>query len=172
MIENILLPESEVLRGVRYLAREIKRDYMDKDLVLVCVLKGSVLFYSDLCKQLDMDFTMHFMWAKSYQGTVSSDLSITCPDIDVKNKDVLIVEDIVDTGKTLKEIKEHFTNLGAKSVKCVSFLYKPDKNITGVIPDYYGYAINDVFVIGYGMDYNEHYRNLRYVGVISKTIHC
>jgi hypoxanthine phosphoribosyltransferase len=167
-IDRVLLEEETIQKRVRELGEEISRDYAGKDLVMVGILKGSVLFLSDLAKSMDMDFALDFMSASSYSNESSTGVVRLLLDLreSVQGKDVLIVEDIVDTGLTLKYLQENIRTREPKSLEICTILDKPECRKVPVKPKYAGFKIPNEFVVGYGLDYNEYYRNLPYIGVL------
>ena len=171
IITEIIMDESEINKRSKEIAEEINRDYRDKDLVLVCTLKGSIFFFSNVVKYVNLDCRIQFIKASSYVGnttiTIGNVKISNATNFDVKDKDILIVEDIVDTGLTCKELFKHFKEEGCRSVEVCALLNKQSRRIVDVKPKYVGKEIEDVFVIGYGLDYNEKYRNLPYVAVIN-----
>lgn len=170
IIKSILVPEKEIKEIICRLAGEINRDYADKKLVLVTVLKGAVMFTVDLAKQLDVVCEMEFIRVSSYgnltesSGKINMMLDLDRPDF--ADCDLLILEDIVDSGNTLKFLVEHFEKKGAKSVKTCTLLDKPSRRKVDFAPDYVGKVIPDEFVFGYGLDLFEEYRDLPYVAVV------
>lgn len=167
---KIMIPEEQVKKRIIELAQEFNFLYEGESLHLVGILKGSVFFLCELAKHLTMPVTIDFMKASSYgDGTVSSGkVSITL-DLtdDIKGKNVLIVEDIIDTGRTLKFLKEDLQKRGPKSLRICTLLDKPDRRTEEFISaDYTGFVIEDKFVVGYGLDYAQKYRNLPYIGII------
>ncbi|MBP3587998.1 MAG: hypoxanthine phosphoribosyltransferase [Clostridia bacterium] len=171
IIQHILVTEEEAQDICRRLGQEISRDYADKNLVLVCVLKGSVMFAVDLAKQIDTVCEMEFVRTYSYgNGTESTgkvQMLIDFDRPDMAECDFLIIEDIVDSGNTLKYLVEHILAKGAKSVKTCTLLNKPSRRKVEFDPDYVGKVIPDEFVFGYGLDLFEKYRDLPYVAVVS-----
>ena len=171
IIKNVLVNEEEIEQIVSRLGKEISQDYADKNLILVPVLKGSVLFTVDLSKQLDVVCEMEFIRVSSYgnltesSGKINMILDFDRPDI--SECDLLILEDIVDSGNTLKFLVEHFKAKGAKSVKTCTLLDKPSRRKVDFSPDYVGKIIPDEFVFGYGLDLFEKYRDLPYVAVVN-----
>jgi hypoxanthine phosphoribosyltransferase len=166
---GVLISEDKVQARVRELAAEITRDYAGKDLTLVCVLKGSAFFAMDLAKHIDLPLTLEFLGVSSYQGgtETTGEVRITT-DVSkpMAGKHLLIIEDIIDTGLTMKFLLE---NLGARhpaSLKLCSLLEKPSRARTKVTIDYKGFVIDDHFVVGYGLDYAEKYRNVPFIGVM------
>lgn len=158
--------ELEVRVGV--LGAAIARDYAGKDLVLVGVLKGAFVFLGDLMRKIDLPLAVDFLRVESYEKTTSSGAVRIMTDLTqpIEGKDVLIVEDIIDTGRTMQFLLEHLRAKKPASLKVCSLLFKPGRNIIPVIIDYLGFEIPDVFVVGYGMDFKGKYRNLPYVGVL------
>ena len=171
IIKELLVTEEEIEQIVTRLGKEIDRDYADKNLVIVCVLKGSVMFTIDLSKKLNTVCEMEFVRTYSYgNGTESSgevQMKIDFDRPDIADCDVLIIEDIVDSGNTLKFLVDHIKAKGAKSVKTCAFLDKPSRRKVDINPDYVGKEIPDKFVFGYGLDLFEKYRDLPYVAVVS-----
>ena len=169
--KEILVPADEIDGIVTRLAKEIDRDYADKNLVVVCVLKGSVMFTIDLSKKLNTVCEMEFVRTYSYgNGTESSgevQMKIDFDRPDLSECDCLIIEDIVDSGNTLKFLVDHLKAKGARSVKTCAFLDKPSRRKIDISPDYVGKEIPDKFVFGYGLDLFEKYRDLPYVAVVS-----
>lgn len=176
-VERILITEEQIKAAVKRIADEITRDHMDsgKQLLLVCILKGSLPFTADLIKEIRIPCILDFMKVSSYgSGTVSTgqikvkyDLSYET----LENYDVVVVEDIIDTGHTLSNLLTHLKNRHAHSVKLCALVDKPDRRQIDVHVDYCGYTIPDEFVIGYGLDYDEKYRNLPYIGVLKEEIY-
>lgn len=170
-VKKILVSSEEITKRERELADEISKYYKEKNSVPVIVglLKGSVPFMMGLVMKLDIDCEIDFMDVSSYSGTNSIEVRVI-KDIEgsVTDRDVLIVEDIVDTGKTLEKVTEMFKNKGAKEIKIVTLLDKPARREKAIEADYIGFVVPDEFVIGYGLDYNQKYRNLPYIGVIKE----
>ena len=177
-VERILVGEEELDAIVTRLAAEIDRDYAgeDKRLVLVCILKGSIVFMGDLMKKLSVPCEIDCMKVSSYgAGTVTSGsinirLDLTRPDLN--ECDLLLVEDIIDSGNTLSYLVKYLELKGAKSVRTCTLLDKPSRRKVDYVPDYSGKEIPDEFVIGYGLDYAEKYRDLPYVGVLSPSVYA
>lgn len=167
-LPRVLIGEAEVQRRVRELAAAIDRDYADStSLVAIGVLKGSVFFLVDLLKHVTVPVAVDFFQTSSYgSGTTSGEVRIRKDiDLSIRGKDVLLVEDIVDTGYTLRTILDLLRFRGARSVKLCALLDKASRREVDVPIDYCGFQIDDVFVVGYGLDFDEQYRNLPYVGV-------
>ncbi len=173
-LEKILYTEKEIEEIVSRVAERINKDYEGQHLVLVCVLKGSVMFFADLARKLTVDCRLDFIAASSYgKSTQSSGNVKITKDItaDISGKHVLIVEDILDTGNTLSYIKEYLSGFSALSVKLCALFDKPDRRKKPITADYSGETIDDLFIVGYGLDYDEQYRNLPYVGVLKPEIY-
>lgn len=170
-VKKILVSSEEITKREKELADEISKYYKEKNSipVIVGLLKGSVPFMMGLVMKLDIDCEIDFMDVSSYSGTNSIEVKVI-KDIEgsVTDRDVLIVEDIVDTGKTLEKVTEMFRNKGAKEIKIVTLLDKPARREKAIEADYIGFVVPDEFVIGYGLDYNQKYRNLPYIGVIKE----
>lgn len=168
---EILINEAELEKKVAEIAEEINRKYEGETLLVVGVLKGSFMFMSDLLKKINVDTEVYFLKASSYgSGTESSGTVKITKDIDtdIKGKNVLLVEDIIDSGYTMKEVLKLLWGREPKSLELCSCLSKPDRRVCDVKIDYLGFEIPDKFVIGYGLDYAEKYRNLPYVGYIEQ----
>lgn len=166
-----LLTVNQIQDKVIELAGRISTDYAGKDLVVISILKGAFMFTSDLIRHIRVPLTIDFITAKSYQKDKSTgDVKILC-DIkeDVRGRDVLLVEDIIDSGITLNYIRERFLQMSPRSVKICGLLDKKERRIVDVPIDYRGFEIPDVFVVGYGLDYDNKYRNLPYVAIFKKT---
>ena len=176
-VERILVSEEEIDSIVTRLAREIDRDYAgeDKNLVLVCILKGSVVFMGDLMKKLTVPLEIDCMKVSSYgAGTQSSGMIHIYLDLlrpDLSECDLLIIEDIIDSGNTLSYLVNYLLNKGARSVKTCTLLDKPSRRKVDFTPDYVGIEIPDEFVVGYGLDYAEKFRALPYVGVLKPEVY-
>lgn len=172
--EYILLSEQEIKDIVKDIAKKISEDYKDKNLILIGLLKGSVLFMSDLMRELSIDCAIDFICASSYgSGTESSGRVNIVKDVSqpLDGKDVLIVEDIIDSGNTLNFITKYFAAKNAASVKICTMLSKPSRRVVEIPVDYVGREVPDEFVIGYGLDYAEKYRNLPYIGVLKPSVY-
>ncbi len=165
---EVMLTKEEIEAKVKALGEQITNDYKGKDVVLISVLKGSFIFMADLVRAIDLPIHLDFISAKSYSGTLSGGVVNVKMDteLDIKDKHVLLVEDILDTGRTLNVLKETLMSKGAQDVKIAAFLDKPSRRVIDIHADYYCYTIEDRFVVGYGLDYNEEYRNLDFVGEV------
>ena len=173
-IREILIAEDQVQAKVRELGAQISRDYAGRDLTLVCVLRGAVVFLADLIRHITVPHAVDFVAIASYGiHTRSSGVVRILKDLDdsVESKYVLIVEDIVDTGLTLNYLVEMLRGRNAASVRVVSFLDKPSRRKIDIRPDYVGFEVPDEFVVGYGLDYAQQYRNLPFVGVLKPEIY-
>lgn len=173
-VEKILVTEEELNAIAHRLAKQITKDYEGKKLLLVGVLKGSVYFFTDLTRYIDLPCNIDFIQASSYgAGTVSSGNIQIIKDIadDLTGFDVLLVEDILDTGNTLKYIHDMLSKRNPESIGVVTLLDKPARRIADIKADYVGVDVPDAFVVGYGLDYDQYYRNLPYIGVLKKSIY-
>lgn len=175
-IKTILVTETELNRLTFRIAEEIDRDYADSEhLVLLCILKGSLIFTSELMKKLTIPSEVDFMKVSSYgSGTTSSGNVNIVLDImrkDLPECDILVIEDIIDSGRTLSYLVDYLRLKGAKSVKTCALLDKPSRRVVEFQPDYVGMEIPDEFVVGFGLDYDERYRNLPYVGVLKPEVY-
>ena len=176
-VEKVLLSEEEIENIVTRLSEEITRDYKNSKnhLVLVCILKGSILFFSDLIRKIDLPAQIECMKVSSYgAGSVSSgnvNIILDFNRDDIADCDLLVIEDIVDSGNTLHKLTKYLKDKGAASVKTCTLLDKPERRVVDYTPDYVGTVIPDEFVIGYGLDYAEAYRTLPYIGVLKKSVY-
>ena len=174
-ILKVLFTEEQIRARIQELGEELTRDYQDKDPVIVGVLKGVVVFYADMIRQIKVPCQMDFMWISSYAGTTSTGKMEVKRDIssDIQGRHVLILEDIYDTGNSLDFTYRHLLSKNPASLKICTFLDKPERRKPGITlkPDYVGYRVPNEFVVGYGLDYNEHYRNLPYIGVLKPEIY-
>lgn len=174
-VKKILISEEEIVKRCEELGRQITADYEAKQEapLLVGLLKGSVPFLAELIKHIDMDIMFDFMDVSSYEGTQSVGNIRVIKDLDssINEVSILLVEDIVDTGRTLAEVKRMLLNKGAKEVKIVSLLDKPQRRVVDISADYVGFAVPNEFVIGYGLDFDQKYRNLPYVGVLKDELY-
>ena len=166
---KVLVPEEEVDARIRALGEQISKDYEGKQIHLICVLKGGVFFMCELAKRITVPVSMDFMCVGSYgDGTKSSGVVRIAKDLDesIEGKDVLIVEDIIDSGRTLSYLIEILKKRNTASIRLCTLLDKPDRRVKDVKVDYTGFEIPDEFVVGYGLDYAQKYRNLPYIGVV------
>ena len=170
-VEKVLIDEETLRKRVQELGKQITDDYRGKDLIVICILKGAILFTSDLVKEIKVPMAIDFMAVSSYgTSTKSSGVVRILKDLDVEieGKDVLIVEDIIDSGLTLNYLVENLQTRKPASIKICCCLDKPERRKAPVKVDYVGFNIPDEFVIGYGLDYAEKFRNLPFIGVLSK----
>ena len=166
---RVLVEEEEVDKRIRDLGEQISKDYEGKEVHLICVLKGGVFFMCELAKRITVPVSMDFMSVSSYgDGTASSGVVKIAKDLDetLEGKDVLIVEDIIDSGRTLSYLIEILKKRGPNSLSLCTLLDKPERLVKDVKVDYVGFNIPDEFVVGYGLDYAQKYRNLPYIGVV------
>jgi hypoxanthine phosphoribosyltransferase len=172
-VEKILLSEEKIARRVKSLAREIELDYRGREMVVVSLLNGTVLFLADLIRHLNLPLRLDFIGVSSYgSGTESGELVFTKElRIDVRGRDVLLVDDILDTGKTLSRVVPKLQALKPHRIRTCVLLDKPARRAHEVEADYVGFEIPDVFVVGYGLDFAERYRNLPFVGVLHPRIY-
>jgi len=168
---KVLIDEQKIENRVAELSAQIAADYNDKNLVVIGILKGAVLFMADLIKKIDIPLSIDFMAVSSYgKSTRSSGIVRILKDLDeeIEGKDVLIVEDIVDTGLTLKFLAENILSRNPKSLRVCCLLDKPSRRKVAVSVDYVGFEIPDEFVVGYGLDYDQKHRNMPFIGVIDE----
>ncbi|WP_297408001.1 hypoxanthine phosphoribosyltransferase [uncultured Cetobacterium sp.] len=166
-----MISEDELQKRIKEVAKEIERDYKGTDLICIGLLKGSIMFMADLLKNVELDLAMDFMKVSSYHGgTDSTGVVKILKDVDedLTGKDVLIIEDIIDTGLTLESVKKFLMSKKPKSLKVCSLLDKPSRRKVEMVGEYIGFEIPDEFVLGYGLDYDEIYRNLPYIGKVVK----
>ncbi|MDO4942616.1 MAG: hypoxanthine phosphoribosyltransferase [Lachnospiraceae bacterium] len=166
---SVLISEAEVDKKIRELGEQISRDYAGESVHLVCILKGSVFITCELAKRITVPVTMDFMSVSSYgDGTKSSGIVKLAKDLDetIEDKNVIVVEDIIDSGRTLSYLLPVLRERRPKSLKLFAFLDKPERRVKEVPVDYCGFHIPDEFVVGYGLDYAQKYRNLPYIGIV------
>lgn len=172
-VERIMLGERKIQKRVKELAVQLDKLYEGRTPLVVCILKGSTIFFADLVRSMKTALTIDFMAVSSYgAGTTSGELKIK-KDLttDIKGRDVLIVEDIIDSGNTLYNLKKMLITRVPASVNIVTLLDKPARREAPIEPEYTGFVIEDEFVVGYGLDYAEEYRNLPYVGVLKRSVY-
>lgn len=166
---RVMLSEDAVDKRIQQIGEQISKDYAGKQIHLVCVLKGGSFFMCELAKRITVPVSLDFMSVSSYgSSTKSSGVVKIIKDLDepLKDKEVIVVEDIVDSGRTLSYLLEILQSRGPKSLRLCTLLDKPERRVTNVTVDYTGFEIPDEFVVGYGLDYNQRYRNLPYIGVV------
>ncbi|HFU4377496.1 TPA: hypoxanthine phosphoribosyltransferase [Streptococcus suis] len=173
-IKKILVSEEEIIVKCKELGQILAKDYADKNPILVGILKGSIPFMAELMKHIDAHVETDYMVVSSYHGgTESSGTVKIIKDLDnsVAGRHIIFIEDIIDTGRTLKELKELFALRQAASIKIATLLDKPEGRVVEIEPDYTCFTIPNEFVVGFGLDYDENYRNLPYVGVLKEEVY-
>ena len=174
-IQQILLTEEQIQSKIRELGEILTAEYADKNPVIVGVLKGVVVFYADMIRQIKVPCQLDFMWISSYSGTNSTGVMRVRQDLsaDIKGRHVLILEDIFDTGNSLDYTYKYLLSKEPASLKICTLLDKPERRKPGITlkADYTGFTIPNEFVVGYGLDYNEHYRNLPYIGILKPEVY-
>jgi len=165
---NVLINKIKLEKRIEEIAKQIDKDYEGKEIVLIGILKGSVMFMAELAKNIKSNVELDFMDVSSYEGTESTGNVKIKKDIrnSIEGKEVVIVEDIIDTGRTLTYVIEHLKQKNPNSIKIATMLSKPSRRVIELDVDYIGFTIEDKFVIGYGLDYDEKFRNLPYIGYI------
>lgn len=173
-IQSVLFTEEQLSQRCQEIASEIMRDYKDKEVVLISVLRGSFVFMADLCRRIDLPCTVDFMSVSSYgSGTSSTGQVQITKDLssDISGKHILVVEDILDSGNTLSYLLNVLEQRKPASIRLCTLLDKPDRRVKPVEVHYSGFTIPDAFVVGYGLDYAEHYRNLPYIGILKPEVY-
>ncbi len=172
-VARVLLTEAQLHRRVMELGAQIEHDFEGRDLVVVSLLNGTVMFLSDLIRHLSLPLRLDFIGVSSYgAGTESGQLVFTKElRLDVRGRDVLLVDDILDTGRTLRRVSEKLLTLGPREIKSCVLLDKPDRRTETVSADYTGFTIPNEFVVGYGLDFAERFRNLPYVAVLKREVY-
>lgn len=174
-IARVLLTEDQIKARIRELGAELMRDYEDKTPVFVGVLKGVVVFYADMIRAFNAPCQLDFMCVSSYQGAKSTGNMVVRKDVstDLTGRHVVILEDILDTGRSLRFVVEHLKSKGAASVKICTLLDKPEGRVPGfeIQAEYTGFSVPNAFLVGYGLDYDEKYRNLPYVGILKPEVY-
>jgi hypoxanthine phosphoribosyltransferase len=172
-VERVLITEVRIARRIRMMAREIERDFRGREMVVISLLNGTVMFLADLIRHLNLPLRLDFIGVSSYGlGTESGDLVFTKElRLDVRRRDVLLVDDILDTGKTMSRVLPKIQALKPRRIKICVLLDKPSRRTEDIKTDYVGFEIPDLFVVGYGLDFAERYRNLPFVGVLHPHIH-
>lgn len=173
-IKKVIYTEEEIVAISKQLGQQLTADYAGKNPLLIGVLKGSVPFMAELIKHIDTHVELDFMVVSSYHGETSSSGQVKIlKDVDttIEDRDVIIIEDIIDTGRTLLYLRDMFKYRKAKSVKILTLLDKPEGRVVDIEADYVGYQVPNEFLVGFGLDYAENYRNLPYVGVLKEEIY-
>jgi len=172
-VERILITEQQIARRIHAMSRDIEREFRGRETVVVSLLNGTVMFLGDLIRHLSLPLRLDFIGVSSYgAGTKSGELVFTKElRLDVRGRDVLLVDDILDTGKTLSRVIPKLRALNPRRIKVVVLLDKPERRVEKVEADYVGFTIPNVFVVGYGLDYAEKYRNLPFVGVLKPKMY-
>ena len=173
-IEQILVDAKQLEEINRRLGEQITKDFADKNLLVVGILKGSLYFMADLTRYIDLPLKLDFLAVSSYGSSTRSSGSVKIIkdiDIDLAGYDVLLVEDILDSGRTLDYVSKMLSARGAKSISIVTLLDKPERRVVDLKPDYVGADVPDEFVVGYGLDYDQQYRNLPYIGALKRSIY-
>ena len=173
-IQEVLFSEEQLKARVRELAKEIERDYAGKEIMLISVLRGAFVFMADLCRCIDLPCTLDFMAVSSYgKGTSSSGQVQITKDLseDISGRHIIVVEDILDSGNTLSYLLKILQARHVASIKLCTLLDKPSRRVKDVHADYVGFTVPDLFVVGYGLDYAEYYRNLPYIGVLKPEVY-
>lgn len=168
---RVMIPEEDIENRISEIAEQISQDYEGKKIHLICILKGSIFFTCELAKRLTVPVTMDFMSVSSYEnGTESTGRVRIVKDLDehIEGKDVLVIEDIIDSGRTLSYLLDMLKARQPESLKLCTLLDKPDRRVKPVAVDYTGFEVPDEFVIGYGLDWEQKYRNLPYIGVVEQ----
>ncbi|MEY2409290.1 MAG: hypoxanthine phosphoribosyltransferase [Verrucomicrobiota bacterium] len=172
-MDRVLITDVQIAARIREMSREIERDFRGHEMVVVSLLNGTVLFLADLIRHLSLPLRLDFIGVSSYgAGTTSGELVFTKElRLDVRGRDVLLVDDILDTGRTMKRVLGKLRKLSPRRIKTCVLLDKPSRRVERVRADYVGFKIPDLFVIGYGLDYAERYRNLPFVGVLKPEMY-
>ena len=173
-LERVLITKEEIHAAVKKLGQQITEDYAGKEPLMVCILKGAVMFYNDLIREIDLPVTMEFMAISSYGNSTKTSGVVNIRkdmDVDVTGRDIILVEDIVDSGMTLSYLKKVLETRNAASIRIATLLNKPARRRIDLDVEYYCFNIPDAFVVGYGLDYAEKYRNLPDIGVLHPRIY-
>ncbi len=174
-ISHILVTQEQLCDTVKSIARRIESDYADKNLLLLCILKGSVVFFSDLMREIKIPLEIDFMkvasYGRGYKTSGNVNIILDLQREKLEDCDILIIEDIIDSGRTLSTLVEYLKLKGVRSVATCTLLDKPSRREVDFVPDYSGIEIPDEFAVGYGLDFNEKYRELPYVGVLKPEIY-
>ncbi|HOA42630.1 MAG TPA: hypoxanthine phosphoribosyltransferase [Bacillota bacterium] len=168
---DVMIGKEELKERVAELGKEISRDYKGESILAICVLKGAVIFMSDLIRELNVETKIDFMAVSSYGASTESTGVVRILkdlDSDIEGENVIIIEDIIDSGLTLKYLKDYLMARNPKSLKICTLLDKPERRVADVKPDYVGFSIENKFIVGYGLDYNQMYRNLPYISYLEE----
>ena len=174
-LERVLVTREEIQEAVKKLGQKITQDYAGKEPLMVCILKGAVMFYNDLIREIDLPVSMEFMAISSYGDSTKTSGVVNIRkdmDVDITGRDIIIVEDIVDSGMTLSYLKKVLETRNAASIRIATLLNKPARRRVDLDVEYYCFNIPDAFVVGYGLDYAEKYRNLPDIGVLHPRIYA
>jgi len=167
---SVLIDEEKLQKRIKELANVIEKEYENKEINLICILKGSIFFTCELAKQINKNVNIDFLRIASYDGTESNRIKLVADLLPpIEGKDVIIIEDIIDTGRTLNYLIPYLKNMEPNSIKVCALLDKPSRRIVDFKADYVGFEVEDKFIVGYGLDYNQKYRNLSYIGYIEKN---
>lgn len=173
-IKKVLITEAEIQEKTKALGQQLTKEYAGKTPILIGILKGSIPFMAELIKHIDTHIETEYMIVSSYHGGTESSGRVKIIkdiDIDIKDRDIIFIEDIIDTGRTLKEIIAIFANRQAKSIKIATLVDKPAARVVDMEADYTCFELPNEFLVGFGLDYNEHYRNLPYIGVLKEEMY-
>lgn len=173
-IKEILITQDDIIAKSKVLGQMITQEYVGKNPVLIGVLKGSVPFLAELIKHIDTHVELEFMIVSSYHGTTQSSGKVNIVkdvDIDVKGRDLIFVEDIIDTGRTLKVLRQLFLDREPASLKIMTLVDKPEAHVVDIEADYTGFTVPNEFLVGFGLDYAENYRNLPYIGILKEEVY-
>lgn len=168
---EVMISKEEIQKRITELGAEISKDYKDQSIMAICVLKGAVLFMSDLIREINVETKIDFMAVSSYgASTHSTGVVRILKDLDtnIEGENVLVIEDIIDTGLTLKYLKEYLLARNPKSLKICTLLDKPERRVVEIEAEYIGFSIENKFIVGYGLDYNQLYRNLPYISYLEE----
>lgn len=173
-IERVLYSQEDIAAAVKRLGKQLSNDYRDKKPLVVCVLTGAVLFMSDIIRQMDIYLDIDFVDVSSYKGGTASTGKVELIrdlDSDVSGRDIIFVEDIIDTGRTLQFLEDLVSDRGANSIKVCTIFDKPEGRVVSAKADYVGFNVPNEFIVGYGLDYKGFYRNLPYIGILKPSIY-
>lgn len=167
---KVLINEEKLQERIKEIAKEIEKDYENKEINLICILKGSIFFTCDIAKNINKNVKIDFLRIASYEGTHSNKIKLVSDLLpSIEDKDIIVIEDIIDTGKTLNYLIPYLNKSNPRSIKVCTLLDKPSKRIVDFTADYVGFEVDDKFIVGYGLDYNQNYRNLPFIGYIEKN---